>query len=76
MLPNITRISQSLRLLVAAFILALVGMAQARAQATSWPDKPVLLLVPYGAGSPPDLVARVVAQHLGVAPVIPRFMSV
>jgi tripartite-type tricarboxylate transporter receptor subunit TctC len=27
----------------------------------------VLLLVPYGAGSPPDLVARLVAQHLGAA---------
>jgi tripartite-type tricarboxylate transporter receptor subunit TctC len=39
----------------------------AQAQAASWPDKPVLLLVPYGAGSPPDLVARVVAQHLGPA---------
>lgn len=39
----------------------------AHAQAPSWPQKPVLLLVPYGAGSPPDVVARIVAQHLGTA---------
>lgn len=65
MLPKVTRIAQALRLLFSALVLAALGVAHA--QAASWPDKPVLLLVPYGAGSPPDLVARLVAQHLGVA---------
>ena len=32
-----------------------------------WPDRPVRLVVPYPAGSTPDIVARVVAQHLSGA---------
>jgi tripartite-type tricarboxylate transporter receptor subunit TctC len=51
--------------LLAALLVALFNVAHA--QAPSWPQKPVLLLVPYGAGSPPDVVARIVAQHLGTA---------
>ena len=51
--------------LLAALLVALFTVAHA--QAPSWPQKPVLLLVPYGAGSPPDVVARIVAQHLGTA---------
>jgi tripartite-type tricarboxylate transporter receptor subunit TctC len=46
------------RLLVLAFI-ALAAHAQ------SWPDGPLRLIVPYGPGSTPDIVARLVAEPLG-----------
>ena len=38
---------------------------QSRAQTATqpWPDRPVRMVVPYPAGSTPDIVARVVAQH-------------
>jgi len=29
-----------------------------------WPDRPVRLVVPFPAGSTPDIISRVVAQHL------------
>lgn len=54
-----------LRLLSSAFVMAVLAVAHVHA--ATWPEKPVLLLVPYSAGSPPDVVARIVAQHLGVA---------
>lgn len=57
-----------LRLLKYLFpALLLAPFSVAHAQAPTWPQKPVLLLVPYGAGSPPDVIARIVAQHLGAA---------
>jgi tripartite-type tricarboxylate transporter receptor subunit TctC len=36
----------------------------ARAQASTWPNKPVRVVVPYGAGGGADNFARPVAQHL------------
>jgi tripartite-type tricarboxylate transporter receptor subunit TctC len=36
----------------------------ARAQASSWPNKPVRVVVPYGAGGGADNFARPLAQHL------------
>ena len=44
---------------VAAFVLA----SQAGAQGT-WPQRPVTLVVPFGAGGSADLTARVIAPHL------------
>ncbi len=38
---------------------ALPSMAQ-----TAWPTKPVKIVVPYGAGSSPDVIARIVAEKL------------
>jgi tripartite-type tricarboxylate transporter receptor subunit TctC len=34
------------------------------AAAQEWPSKPVRIIVPFGAGSTPDVVARLIADHL------------
>jgi tripartite-type tricarboxylate transporter receptor subunit TctC len=44
--------------LIAGSIAALPAMAQ------DWPSKPVKIVVPFGAGSTPDVVARLIADHL------------
>ena len=40
----------------------LLGSLSAAAQ--DWPSKPVKIVVPFGAGSTPDVVARLIADHL------------
>lgn len=55
----------SLRMLltaIAAFCLAAGGVGPARAQ--SYPSKPIKLILPYTAGSPNDVLARLVAPQL------------
>jgi tripartite-type tricarboxylate transporter receptor subunit TctC len=42
---------------------ATVALA-ASAQAQSWPAKPVKMIVPFGAGSTPDIVARLLTDYL------------
>ena len=44
--------------------LALLGSAAVQAQAT-WPSKPLSLIVPFGAGSSPDVMARMVGEEAG-----------
>ena len=45
--------------------LATVALATAGAMAQQpWPNKPVRIIVPYGAGSSPDVIARIVAEKL------------
>ena len=46
-----------------AAVAALVLASQANAQGT-WPQRPVTLVVPFGAGGSADLTARVIAPHL------------
>ena len=49
------------RLALALLALLLAGLP---ATAQSWPSRPVKLIVPFGAGSTPDLVMRLIADHL------------
>ncbi|QOF77852.1 Bug family tripartite tricarboxylate transporter substrate binding protein [Variovorax sp. 38R] len=41
------------------------GSAFAQQQATTWPDKPIRMIVPYAAGGGTDVFARIVAEGLG-----------
>jgi tripartite-type tricarboxylate transporter receptor subunit TctC len=45
------------------FALAL-GASGAAALAQNWPSKPIHIVVPYGAGSSPDVFARVIAEKI------------
>lgn len=56
-----TRSSLCLRLCLAAAAM----LAGVPASAQSWPDKPIRLIVPYSAGGPTDVVARLVARKVG-----------
>lgn len=63
------RIASRLRSLVSAGLtglaLALVPPTSAEAQgATAWPSQNILMVVPYPAGGPTDIIARIVAPHL------------
>src|SRR5712691_1072402 len=48
-------------LLVGIFALLPAGLP---AQAQDWPTKPVKIVVPFGPGSTPDLIVRLIADHL------------
>jgi tripartite-type tricarboxylate transporter receptor subunit TctC len=52
-----------MRLAIAA---ALAALAAPMAQAESYPDKPVRVIVPFTAGSATDVVARAVAQAMSI----------
>jgi len=52
-----------LRRVAVTMLLALAGAAPALAQ--DWPTKQVKIVVPFGAGSTPDVVARIIADGLG-----------
>ena len=53
-------LSNGCRFLGTAFFIA----ASSAAQAQSWPERPVRLVVPFPAGGATDLVARVIAQRV------------
>lgn len=62
MSPLRRRINRTLAGALAAAGLVALSLP-ALAQQT-WPNKPVKILVPYGAGSSPDVIARIVAERL------------
>lgn len=51
------------RHLIAAWV-ALTVSATAMAQAQSYPNRPIRIVVPYAAGGPVDVVARVIGERL------------
>lgn len=46
------------------FVVACAALGAATAFAQTWPTKPIRLVVAYGAGSPPDVVARIYSEYL------------
>lgn len=54
-----------LRVATLAVISILAVMPWSGAGAQDYPNKPVRIIVPFGAGGPADVYARVLAQHLG-----------
>jgi len=50
----------------AALALLLAGTTGfAAAQTGPWPNRPIRIVIPYGAGSSPDVFARIVAEKIG-----------
>jgi tripartite-type tricarboxylate transporter receptor subunit TctC len=47
-----------------AFVIAALLLWHAPAAAQDWPNKSVRIIVPFGPGSTPDMVARLIAEHL------------
>jgi tripartite-type tricarboxylate transporter receptor subunit TctC len=47
-----------------AAVTALAGIAMAPAAAQDWPTRPVILVVPYAAGGPADIVTRIVLPRM------------
>lgn len=52
-----------MKTLLLSLLLALVAGIEPGA-AQGWPTKPVRIIVPFGPGATPDLVARLLAEHL------------
>jgi tripartite-type tricarboxylate transporter receptor subunit TctC len=50
---------------LAALAAAFAAAAASAQPAAQWPERPVRMIVPLGAGGPTDLVARYLAQQLG-----------
>src|ERR1700754_4878599 len=53
----------TMKALAAAFVAILAAALPASAQ--SYPSRPITVVVPFPAGGPSDVVARIVAEHMG-----------
>ena len=49
-----------------AFMLALMAGAACPAAAADYPTKPIKMIAPFTPGSPVDVMARLLAQHLAI----------
>jgi len=56
-----------MQIVVRLLAAACLALASAAAHAQTYPNRPITLIVPFGAGSGTDAVSRIVAQHLSVA---------
>ncbi|MSO71869.1 MAG: tripartite tricarboxylate transporter substrate binding protein BugD [Alphaproteobacteria bacterium] len=45
-------------------LLALAGLAAAPAEAQIYPARPITVIVPFAAGGPTDIIARIVGEHM------------
>ncbi|MCS6930796.1 MAG: tripartite tricarboxylate transporter substrate binding protein [Acetobacteraceae bacterium] len=61
-----TRFAMHRRALLAAAPALLAAPAALRAQ-PAWPDRPIRVIVPFGAGGPTDIVARMAVDHVSQA---------
>ncbi len=50
--------------LLSTLIAAALGVTQAHAQATDYPNRPITLVVPYAAGGGNDVMARIVGEKM------------
>ena len=55
------------RLCAGGLVLLSALLAPAQAQNASWPERPLRLIVPFGAGGSTDALARIVGEKLSVA---------
>ena len=60
-MPMMTPVS---RLLILALLSASTLLAASLTHAQQWPQRPVRIVIPYGAGSSPDVLARLLAERL------------
>jgi tripartite-type tricarboxylate transporter receptor subunit TctC len=58
---NLRSIAHALPIMLA---IAVPGLVAAPAQAQNYPNRPVKLIVPFGAGGPADVYARILAKYL------------
>ena len=47
-----------------AGLLAFAGAAQSQAQAQTYPNRPITMIIPFAAGGPTDVLGRVMAQRM------------
>jgi tripartite-type tricarboxylate transporter receptor subunit TctC len=61
-----SRMSSLLKRTAVLLGIAAIGtLAQAQPATPGWPNKPIRIVIPYGAGSSPDVIARIVGEKLG-----------